>query len=57
MPKSYGNPKTSIKKSNSKLPIHNTDVTNSTSLSNLTGGVKNAALNDVIVEFDPLTES
>ena len=40
VPKNYGNPRTSVKKSNSKAPlpppVSNTDVTNSTSLSNLT---------------------
>jgi hypothetical protein len=58
MPKSYqhGNSRTSIKKSTSKLPIGNSDVTNSTSLSTV-GPVKNVAQNEVIVEFDPLTES
>ena len=57
MPKSLqGNSRTSIKKSTSKLPIGNSDVTNSTSLSTV-GPVKNLPQNEVIVEFDPLTES
>lgn len=58
VPRNYGNPRTTtVKKSNAKLPLGNTEVTNSTSLSNITGAARNAAQNDVIVEFDPLTES
>lgn len=58
MPKSYqhGNSRTSIKKSTSKLPMGHSDVTNSTSLSTV-GPAKNLPQNEVIVEFDPLTES